>query len=182
MSTTFLWRPCLVQAAARTQDLTISDIYSLRVIEQCYPQKDVHGQQLQFMVQVVDLKDQLKQRGLKTSGLKPELQMRLMGSLQHDAEAPHALPGGTGSNGTAFSATSFGNGKAGLHTSTQHSAPATQAQTAPAVKKPKLSKGKTITKKVGSLPCAAACWWHRHVMKPDSIQCSDSNEPARSLS
>ncbi len=34
MSTTFLWRPCLVQAAARTQNLATYDIYSLRVMEQ----------------------------------------------------------------------------------------------------------------------------------------------------
>lgn len=118
-------------------------------------------QQLHVMLQVVDLKDQLKQRGLKTSGLKQELQTRLMDSMQHDAEAAHAMPGGTGSNGTAFSANGLhqaaGNGNAaGLHTSTQHSATATQAQTPPAVKKPKLSKGKTTTKKVGPLPCTAA--------------------------
>ena len=141
---------------------------------------DVHARQLQCMVQVVDLKDQLRERGLKTSGLKQELQLRLMDSLQHDAEAADVLPGGTGSNGTAFTANGFGQAAgignaAGLHTSTQHSATATQTHTAPAVKKPKLSKGKTTTKKVGPLPCAAACWWHGHVMKPDSVRCIETN-------
>ena len=99
--------------------------------------------------------------------------MRLMDSMGYDAEAAHAMPGGIGNSGTAFSAYGFhqaaGNGNgAGLHTSTQHSASATQAQIAPAVKKVKLSKGKTTTKKVGPLPCAATCWRRRHVVKPDS--------------
>ena len=115
------------------------------------------------MLQVVDLKDQLRQRGLKTSGLKQELQTRLFDSMQDGAEAGHAMPGGTGSNRTGFSANSIhqaaGHGSgAGLHTSTQHSATAAQTQTAPAVKKVKLSKGKTAIKKVGPSPCAAACW------------------------